>query len=210
MRYARYVDLFERAAACRQCRGVRPGSAIFGASNGPVDAAVMFVGEAPGRIGAGRTGVPFSGDESGRRFEALLGEAGLRRDDVFITNAVLCLPLDSRGRNRRPLASEVQRCRSYLAETIDLVRPQLVVALGRVALDSLGVLEPHGLSLRGHVACVVPWRGTMLGVLYHPGRQAELHRSREDQVADWRQLGESVRALAETGSARGRRINGRQ
>lgn len=149
----------------------------------------MFAGEAPGRLGAGRTGVPFQGDESGRRFEALLAEARLRRDQVFVTNAVLCLPLDVSGRNRRPTASETRQCMPHLAATIDLVEPRLVVGLGRVALDSLAAIEPHGLSLREDAGRAVHWRGRRLVALYHPGRQAELHRSWAEQAADWRRVG---------------------
>jgi len=195
MGYAEGVELFERAKECRACPGVSPGSAVLSPSNGPVPAGVMFVGEAPGRLGAGRTGVPFHGDESGRRFEALLAEAGLRRDEVFLTNAVLCLLLDAGGRNRKPSTSEAGRCREHLARTIDVVRPAIVVALGRVALDSLGRIEEHGLALSSDVGREVEWQGRLLVALYHPGRQAELHRRWPEQVADWRRLGELTREL---------------
>ena len=90
------------ASACRRCERVRPGSAVLVPGSGRPGARWLFVGEAPGRRGAGRTGIPFLGDESGRRFERLLEAAGLRRDEVFVTNAVLCLPLDGVGRNRTP------------------------------------------------------------------------------------------------------------
>ena len=126
---------------------------VLGAVNGPADARIMFVGEAPGRHGAGRSGVPFSGDESGRRFEALLGVAGLRREDVFVTNAVLCNPLDGAGNNRRPLLREVRACLGNLRGQIEAVDPDYVVALGGVALDALGRIEAHGVTLASGVAC---------------------------------------------------------
>ena len=146
----------------------------------------MFVGEAPGRLGAGRTGVPFLGDESGRRFERLLGEAGLTREEVRVTNAVRCLPLDVSGRNRRPLTSEVRACNGWLAEELDAVRPGLVVALGAVALAALGSLEEHGLVLSRDVGRVVAWRGSSMACVYHPGARSAVHRPWEAQVRDFR------------------------
>lgn len=165
---------------------------VLGAMNGPVPARVMFVGEAPGRLGAGRTGIPFSGDESGRRFEAFLALAGLRREEVFVTNAVLCNPVSRAGNNRRPLASEVARCAGHLRAQIDAVQPEVVVALGEVALGALARVEAHGLSLRDAVGVKTPWGGRTLVALYHTGRRAAVHRRDELQQADWRALAELV------------------
>lgn len=176
------------ASACRACPCVAPGTAVLGAPNGPVPCDWLFVGEAPGRLGAARTGVPFHGDESGRRFERLLAEAGLSRGQVFVTNAVLCLPCDGRGRNRTPSMAEVANCSAFLARTIDAVSPRVVVSLGAVALAALGYIEPHDLRLRDAAGTPVPWRGRVLVPLYHPGRQAALHRPWETQLADWRAL----------------------
>jgi len=161
---------------------------VLGPGSGRPGARWLFVGEAPGRRGAGRTGIPFLGDESGRRFERLLEAAGLRRDEVFVTNAVLCLPLDGVGRNRTPSPAELRACAPLLAATLDLVAPATVVALGAAALAALDGIEWHGLRLKDSVAARVPWRGTVLVPLYHPSRQAELHRPWERQLADWRAL----------------------
>jgi uracil-DNA glycosylase family 4 len=153
----------------------------------------MFVGEAPGRHGAGKSGVPFLGDESGRRFEALLDLAGLSRDEVFVTNAVLCNPLHANGNNRRPKASEVKRCLPHLREQIEAVDPDLVVALGEVALSALNHLEAHALRLRDATSVPVPWLNRRLVALYHPGRRALVHRRDELQRKDWQELGMKVR-----------------
>jgi uracil-DNA glycosylase family 4 len=163
---------------------------VLGETNGPVDARVMFVGEAPGRYGAGRSGVPFSGDESGRRFEALLTVAGLRREDVFVTNAVLCNPLDGSGNNRRPSVREVKACLSHLRGQIEALDPEYVVALGGVALDALGRIEAHEVALMDNCGLATPWFGRELIALYHPGRRAIVHRSVALQEEDWRRLGE--------------------
>jgi uracil-DNA glycosylase family 4 len=166
------------------------------AANGPEDAPVLLVGEAPGRFGAGRSGVPFRGDESGRRFESLLAVAGLRRESVFVTNAVLCNPLDAVGRNRRPQISEVRRCSDFLRRQIDVVDPAVVVALGGIALQALGRIEAHGLRLRDGCGLPVEWYGRRLATVYHPGRRALVHRSEALQAEDWRRLGELVSGTA--------------
>lgn len=146
------------------------------------------MGEAPGRLGAARTGVPFLGDVSGRRFELLLTAAGIAREDVFVTNAVHCLPLDAQGRNRRPRTTEVRECSSWLELEIAAVAPLLVVAMGAVALDALARIEPHGLALGRDTGRRVPWYGRELVAVYHPGARSTVHRAWELQVEDWSRL----------------------
>ena len=185
------TTLTKAVRRCFACEGMAHCH-VLGEVNGPADARVMFVGEAPGRHGAGRSGVPFSGDESGRRFEALLAVAGLRREDVFVTNAVLCNPLDASGNNRRPLLREVRACLGHLRGQIESVNPEYVVALGGVALDALNRIEAHGMTLSSDCAAPRAWFGRMLVVLYHPGRRAIVHRGVAAQEGDWRRLGEVV------------------
>ncbi len=153
----------------------------------------MFVGEAPGRFGAGRTGVPFAGDVAGRRFEALLAEAGLTREEVFVTNTVLCLPLDSKLRNRPPSRAERANCAPWLRETIECVQPLLVVAMGRIALECLRELHAHLLELRDAGGQPVDWAGRRLAVVYHPGARSQVHRPWADQRRDWQRIGSFVR-----------------
>jgi uracil-DNA glycosylase family 4 len=134
-----------------------------------VESKVLFVAEAPGRLGADRTGVPLFGDRTGDNFEALLGNIGWRREQVFITNAVLCNPKQDDGNNDTPTAEEIAKCSAYLEMVITLVNPDVIVTLGVTALDALNLLSPHGIELREGVAQLVPWRGTRLFPLYHPG-----------------------------------------
>jgi uracil-DNA glycosylase family 4 len=175
--------------ACTACERVIH-SHVLGAGNGDPGARVMFVGEAPGRLGAGRTGVPFYGDESGRRFDAFLDIAGLSRADVFVTNAILCNPFGLKQRNRRPLTSEIRRCLPFLVAQVQAVDPDVVVALGDVALFALGLVDAHGARLREHCGLELPWSGRTLVPLYHPGRQSTLHRADGLQREDWLRLGE--------------------
>jgi uracil-DNA glycosylase family 4 len=113
---------------------------------------------------------------------------------VFVTNAVLCNPLDASGNNRRPSVREVKACLGHLRGQIEAVDPQSVVALGGVSLDALGRIEAHGLVLGDACGLARPWFGRSLVALYHPGRRAIVHRSIAAQEEDWRRLGELVRA----------------
>jgi uracil-DNA glycosylase family 4 len=189
-----FATLLLDVQSCFACAGMAHCHTL-GEANGSPGANVLFVGEAPGRFGAGRSGVPFHGDESGRRFEALLAVAGLKREDVFITNAVLCNPLDAAGRNRRPKASEVRGCSDFLRRQIEAIDPALVVALGGIALDALGRIETHALTLREGCGQPVEWLSRTLVAMYHPGRRALVHRGEALQAADWRALGELATAL---------------
>jgi uracil-DNA glycosylase family 4 len=109
---------------------------------GPSDARVVIIGEGPGRS-EDVEGRPFVG-AAGRELERLLKNAGLRREDVFITNVVKCRPPD----NRRPTSDEADACDPYLQRQLDLIRPKVVVLLGDSALkrflpgESLG--KAHG------------------------------------------------------------------
>jgi DNA polymerase len=186
--------LVDDVQACSACSRMTHAH-VLSAANGPVDAEVMFIAEAVGRRGGAVTGVPLTRDETGKRFNHLLAVAGIDRGRCFITNAVLCNPVDASGRNRTPLRSEVARCRPFLARTIDAVAAPVVVTLGRVALESLRAIEPHGIGLPDDTATPAPWRGRTLVAMYHPGRQAALHRSDELQRGDWLRLGAIVRSV---------------
>lgn len=125
-------ELATEASTCTRCR-LSEGrtQVVFGVGN--PDAEVMFVGEGPGYY-EDKQGEPFVG-AAGQLLTRLLGEIGLRREDVYITNVVRCRPPG----NRDPLPDEIEACRRYLDGTVDNVRPRVVVTLGnfatRVILD---------------------------------------------------------------------------
>jgi DNA polymerase len=177
-------------------------SHVLGAANGPLDARVLFVAEAPGRRGAAVTGVPLTRDESGRRFEQFLAAADIERDSAFVTNAVLCNPVDRAGRNRTPSRAEIAACRPYLGQTLDLVHAPIVVALGRIALEALRAISPHDGDLPGDVGRALWWGGRWLVAMFHAGRQATITRSHRAQLEDWRRLGAIVRAVGGEDGAR--------
>jgi DNA polymerase len=166
---------------------------VLSPANGPVPCEILLIGEAPGRFGAGRTGVPFSGDETGRRLTAFVQEAGLSKAALFMTNAALCLPLDPAGNNRAPTKAEIANCSGWLRATIEVVRPRLVVAMGVSALSATNLVANHGLTLRDAGGPPVTWFGRKLAVTYHPGARARVHRSDALQSEDWRALGGWIR-----------------
>ncbi|HEX2254779.1 MAG TPA: uracil-DNA glycosylase, partial [Thermoanaerobaculia bacterium] len=150
--------LGEFVRGCTRCRLAEGRkSVVFGSGN--PHAELMFIGEGPGAE-EDRQGQPFVGP-AGELLTKIIGAIGLGRDDVYIANVVKCRPPG----NRDPLPDESGACRGYLERQIDLVRPRVIVALGRVAAQTLLASElPLG-RLRGrwHTVRGIPTRAT-----YHP------------------------------------------
>jgi uracil-DNA glycosylase len=188
--------LVETVRACQLCPRMQGRTRVLGASNGRVTARIVFVAEAPGRHGADRLGVPLAGDRTGQVFNALLDAAGLSREDVFLTNAVLCNPRNELGNNDRPTAQEAANCRKHLESLLAILRPDWVISLGTVALSALDAIEPHSLRLRHDVGRAVRWRYGKLVPLYHPSPRALIHRPLAAQRADYRRLGNRIRRSA--------------
>jgi DNA polymerase len=194
-----YEALCATVRRCHACSSMNHVH-ILGATNGPLDAGVLFVAEAPGRLGAASTGVPMTSDVTGRRFHAFLAHAGIAADEVFITNSVLCNPLTPAGNNRRPKATEVAACSDFLAGQLRLVAAPVVVAMGGVALEALRRLSPHAAVLARDAGRPLDWRSPdgrerVLVALYHPSIQSTLTRPHEQQLRDWRRLGRLWRRL---------------
>jgi uracil-DNA glycosylase family 4 len=185
---AAFTALIARVAACRLCPAMEGRRRVLTRANGNVNAPVLFVAEAPGRGGGERTGIPFSGDHSGRTFERLLDEAGWTRADVFITNAALCNPRGPTGANRPPTRQELANCSGHLRATLALVDPPVVVTLGAVALGALGRIEPHGLKLTEARGIPHPWYGRALVPLYHPSPKVLAWFPYDRMATDFRAL----------------------
>jgi DNA polymerase len=156
----------------------------------------MFVGEAPGRKGADRTRVPFSGDQSGQNFERFLDSINLKRNEIFITSAALCNPRSATGANRRPAASELRNCSDFLLRTIALIDPDVIVTLGTVALEALKRVHYHEFTLRKDAAKILDWNRRLLIPLYHPSPQV-LITSRDEpaQLRDYKVVARAIRAV---------------
>jgi len=163
----------------------------------------MFVGEAPGRKGADRTRIPFSGDQSGRNFDRFLASISLRREQIFITSAALCNPQTPSGANRKPTSAEVANCSGFLRRAIEIIDPRVVVTLGSVALEALKRIHYHELTLKNDAGKMHDWDGRVLVALYHPSPQVlASHRREEEQFSDYRLVAEAMRKVRESFSVR--------
>jgi uracil-DNA glycosylase family 4 len=184
----RFQELCEAVRHCTLCSRLRERKPVLSNANGDPRAKVLFIAEAPGRLGADVTGIPLSGDQTGENFETFLERIDWRRENVFMTNAVLCNPRDENGNNSTPTSVEIANCSSYLEMTLWLVEPEVVVTLGAVALAALGNIRPHRYILREHVGLLLPWNGRVLMPFYHPAPRARVHRTEEDQTSDFLRL----------------------
>jgi len=149
---------------------------VFGVGNR--QARWMFIGEAPGAE-EDRQGEPFVG-RAGQLLTAMLKALGFRREDVYIANVLKCRPPG----NRDPRPDEVGQCRGYLERQIELVAPTLIVAVGRIAAQSLLGTDTALARLRGRVHGL-GHRGWPLIVTYHP---AYLLRSPGEKRKAWQDL----------------------
>ena len=197
--------LVAEAAACRRCETMCGRTAVLSERNGNVAAArVMFIGEAPGRQGGDRTRVPFSGDQSGHNFGRYIASINLAREEIFITNSVLCNPRKESGANRKPSMKESLNCAAFLERQIELVAPPVVVTLGAVALAALSRIEYHQFTLKDSAGRVCVWGGRLLVPLYHPSPQVLASHRREDaQLRDYAAVARAIRQGAETAHAAG-------
>jgi uracil-DNA glycosylase len=168
--------LAARVSVCQRCRLCeRRTNAVFGV--GDRDADWMLIGEAPGE-NEDKQGEPFVG-QAGKLLDSMLQAVALSREDnVFIANVIKCRPPG----NRNPELDEVARCEPYLKRQVELVKPKLIVALGRFAAQSLLKTDASISSLRGRVH---DYQGVPVIVTYHP---AYLLRSLPDKAKAWADL----------------------
>lgn len=189
-----FDQLANEAASCTRCPAMCGRSAVLSRLNGSTAARIMFIGEAPGRKGADRTRVPFSGDQSGANFDRFLSSIGLTRQQIFITSAALCNPRTDSGANRRPTQKELTNCSDFLRRTIELIDPRVIVTLGSVALEALKRIQYHELNLKDSAAQIHTWHDRVLVPIYHPSPQVlASHRREAAQLQDYQVVAEAVR-----------------
>ncbi len=156
-------ELNEEMALCEDCELSRSRSRVV-PGEGSERAAIFFIGEAPGWH-EDQQGRPFVGP-AGHFLDELLASIGLKRQDVYISNVVKCRPPS----NRDPLPLEMRTCRRWLDRQIEIIRPKMIVALGRYSLaqffprDSIG--KVHGTARKKG--------GVIYYAMYHPA--AALHQ----------------------------------
>jgi uracil-DNA glycosylase len=156
---------------------------------GPADAAVLIIGEGPGR-NEDLQGRPFIG-AAGKQLDGLLREARLNRDDVYITNVVKCRPPE----NRRPTDSEAEACHPYLERQIKLLRSRVVLLLGDSALKRF--LPDQRLS--GAHGRLFTQGGLALFPTYHPAAMIYNRTLEKVSSEDFKELGKVLAGLGHKG-----------
>ncbi|OMD93552.1 uracil-DNA glycosylase [Paenibacillus odorifer] len=184
-------DLLEKIENknCPNCPRMSACKPVLQINELDIEKPIMFIAEAPGRLGAEISRIPLYGDQTGKNFEELLLRSELNRQQCYITNAVLCVPIDARGNNSTPKESEIRNCSSFLLEQIQIIKPRLVVTLGKSALMSLYKIRKHQIKLPkvNEKPSVHDWNGFKVLALYHPSPKViNMFRNKEEQYADYK------------------------
>jgi len=173
---------------CRRCK-LWPGRThlVFGVGN--PKARLMFVGEGPGRD-EDLQGEPFVGRAGQLLTDIITKGMGLKREDVYIANVIKCRPPD----NRNPEPDEVESCEPFLKKQIDLVRPEIIVALGKFAVQTLLRSKVPITRLRGNWHT---YHGIKLMPTFHP---AYLLRNPGDKKFVWEDIKKVIHELRSPGA----------
>ncbi len=156
-------ELYQEIALCQQCEIAKYRTKIV-PGEGPEDAEIMFIGEAPGWH-EDQQGRPFVGP-AGKYLDELLSSINLKREQVYIANVIKCRPQG----NRDPLPTEILNCRQWLERQIESIHPKMVVTLGRYSMalffPGKSISKIHGTALKQD--------GIIYYAMYHPA--AALHQ----------------------------------
>jgi uracil-DNA glycosylase family 4 len=166
-------ELNQQIALCRKCDIARLRTKVV-PGEGADDAAIMFIGEAPGWH-EDQQGRPFVG-QAGQYLDSLLATIGLNRQQVFIANVIKCRPPD----NRDPLPTEIQNCRHWLDKQIELIKPKIIVTLGRYSMaryfPGKSISKIHGTAQKQD--------NIIYYAMYHPAAALHQQSLRKDIEAD--------------------------
>jgi uracil-DNA glycosylase len=170
-------QLVAEIATCQKCPLAR-GRTNTVPGDGPADAKLMFIGEAPG-FHEDRQGRPFVG-AAGQFLQELLASIKLAREQVFICNVIKCRPPD----NRDPLPEEIEACRGYLDWQIALIKPRVIVTLGRHSMaryfPDAKISSIHGRAKKINGVLYVP--------MFHPAAALHQPQLRHEIEADFAKL----------------------
>lgn len=181
-------QLAEAAQKCHGCELYKYATqTVFG--QGKIGARVMFVGEQPGDK-EDKIGKPFVGP-AGKILEIALEEAGLKRDDIYLTNAVKHFKFQERGKRRihsKPRISEINACFPWLEAEIDAIKPEVIVCLGSTAAravlgEEVQLFKQRGILIareEGHQIMVTVHPSSVLRAMDHSGREQMLSFLTED------------------------------
>jgi DNA polymerase len=175
------MDWTQLESACGDCRGCElyktRKNLVFGTGNRSAD--LMFVGEAPGER-EDETGIPFVG-AAGQLLDKYLIAVGLERENVYIANILKCRP----PRNRDPLPEEGDACIGFLREQVKLIRPKIIVCLGRIS--AMRLIKPDFKITREHGIIVQKGAFAMTAV-YHPAALLRDPAKKEDMFRDMKKI----------------------
>ncbi|HSE86317.1 MAG TPA: uracil-DNA glycosylase [Candidatus Binatia bacterium] len=176
-------ELREAIGDCRRCK-LWPGRThlVFGVGN--PKAQLMFIGEGPGRD-EDLQGEPFVGRAGQLLTDIITKGMGLKREDVYIANVVKCRPPE----NRNPEPDEVASCEPFLKKQIDLVRPEIIIALGKFAVQTLLQSKVPITKLRGNW---YSYHGIKLMPTFHP---AYLLRNPGDKKLVWEDIKKVIKEM---------------
>ncbi len=180
-------ELYEACMSCRNCPLCETRhNVVFG--EGVQDAEVMFIGEGPGEQ-EDLTGRPFVG-RGGKFLDEMLAMIELDRSKIFIGNMVKCRPPG----NRDPLAAEQEACIGYLRNQVALIRPKIIVCLGRIAAmklikEDFKITREHGQWFEK--------AGVQMTALYHPAALLRDPRKRPETFADLKALQAKIREICD-------------
>jgi DNA polymerase len=183
------AELRQRAMSCIRCPNLAAArrNVVFGV--GDVHSPLMFIGEAPG-LDEDERGEPFVG-KAGQLLTKIIETMGLSRERVYIANILKCRP-DTPGQaygNRKPTADEMNTCKPYVLEQIDLIQPRVIVALGATAVEGLLGTTTGITRLRGNWQS---FRGIPVMPTYHPA-----YLLRNQAISEKRKVWEDMLAVME-------------
>lgn len=175
---------------CLQCRACALAdtrkNVVFGMGN--TEAEVLFIGEGPG-ANEDEQGLPFVG-AAGKLLDDMLEMIGLARESVYITNIVKCRP----PRNRDPLNTEKDACIGYLRRQVALMRPKIIVCLGRIA--AMELIKPDFKITQEH-GQFVEKSGVLMTALYHPAALLRDGTKKPETFVDLKALQAKIREVCQ-------------
>lgn len=185
MHYHSWKEIWDDVRTCTKCDLCRTRlNTVFGEGNPRAD--IMFIGEGPGRF-EDETGRPFVGP-AGQMLDELLGEIGIKREDIYIANVVKCRP----PRNRDPKPEEIQACMPYLRAQTAFIKPKIIVGLGRYGSSlvlgrDIRMGREHGKVNRVKNFIIIP--------TYHPSALLHNPGNIPDAKQDFQVIREQIDAL---------------
>lgn len=175
---------------CLQCRACALAdtrkNVVFGMGN--TEAEVLFIGEGPG-ANEDEQGLPFVG-AAGKLLDDMLEMIGLARESVYITNIVKCRP----PRNRDPLNTEKDACIGYLRRQVALMRPKIIVCLGRIA--AMELIKPDFKITQEH-GQFMEKGGVLMAALYHPAALLRDGTKKPETFVDLKALQAKIREVCQ-------------